>query len=108
MRVVIVMDGGLVQQVLADKNGIEVMVLDYDVEGIDEDIHTLYEIPQGDVLDPSEATLANQIVETSQEWVDMIYKLHGEENTVRASTSAGIGSAVTSSKPLTSVESSCT
>ncbi len=34
-RVVITMDGGLVQHIMADQEGIKVMVLDYDTEGGD-------------------------------------------------------------------------
>ena len=34
-RVVITMDGGLIQHIMADQEGIEVMVLDFDTEGGD-------------------------------------------------------------------------
>jgi len=34
-RVVITMDGGLIQHVMADQEGVEVMVLDFDTEGGD-------------------------------------------------------------------------
>jgi hypothetical protein len=36
-RVVITMDGGLIQHIMADQQGIEVMVLDFDTEGGDEE-----------------------------------------------------------------------
>ncbi len=32
-KVVITMDGGLIQHIMADQEGIEVMVLDFDTEG---------------------------------------------------------------------------
>jgi hypothetical protein len=34
-KVVITMDGGLIQHIMADQEGIEVMVLDFDTEGGD-------------------------------------------------------------------------
>ncbi len=34
-RVIITMDGGLIQHIMADQEGIEVMVLDFDTEGGD-------------------------------------------------------------------------
>jgi hypothetical protein len=36
-RVVITMDGGLIQHIMADQEGIEVMVLDFDTEGGDDE-----------------------------------------------------------------------
>jgi hypothetical protein len=36
-RVVITMEGGLIQHVMADTEGIQVMVLDYDTEGGNDD-----------------------------------------------------------------------
>ncbi|MBU4354479.1 MAG: hypothetical protein KJ822_03930 [Proteobacteria bacterium] len=36
-RVVITMDGGLIQHVMADQEGVEVMVLDFDTEGGDDE-----------------------------------------------------------------------
>jgi hypothetical protein len=36
IRLLVVIDGGLVQQVLADKPGVEAAVLDQDIEGADE------------------------------------------------------------------------
>jgi len=36
-RVVITMDGGLIQHVMADQEGVEVMVLDFDIEGGDDE-----------------------------------------------------------------------
>jgi len=36
-RVVITMEGGLIQHIMADREGIEVMVLDFDTEGGDDD-----------------------------------------------------------------------
>lgn len=44
-KVVIVLDGGLVQDILSTI-AVDVAVVDYDVEGVDED--RLTEIPQGD------------------------------------------------------------
>jgi len=37
-RVVITMEGGMIQHIMADQEGIEVMVLDFDTEGEDERI----------------------------------------------------------------------
>ena len=37
VRILVVVDGGLVQDVLADKPGVEVAVLDQDLDGADED-----------------------------------------------------------------------
>ena len=37
VRVLILLDGGLVQDVLADKPGVEVAVLNQDTEGVDDD-----------------------------------------------------------------------
>ena len=37
VRVLIVLDGGLVQEILADRPGVEAAVLDQDTEGCDED-----------------------------------------------------------------------
>ena len=36
-RVVITMEGGLIQHIMADREGIEVMVLDFDTEGGDDE-----------------------------------------------------------------------
>ncbi len=36
-RVVITMEGGLIQHIMADRDGIEVMVLDFDTEGGDDE-----------------------------------------------------------------------
>jgi len=36
-RVVITMEGGLIQHIMADQEGIEVMVLDFDTEGGDDE-----------------------------------------------------------------------
>jgi hypothetical protein len=36
-RVVITMEGGLIQRIMADQEGIEVMVLDFDTEGGDDE-----------------------------------------------------------------------
>ena len=36
-RVVITMDGGLIQHVMADQEGVEVMILDFDTEGGDDE-----------------------------------------------------------------------
>ena len=36
-KVVITMDGGLIQHIMADQEGIEVMVLDFDTEGGDDE-----------------------------------------------------------------------
>ncbi|MFZ5451651.1 MAG: hypothetical protein ACOZF2_07245 [Thermodesulfobacteriota bacterium] len=36
-KVVITMEGGLIQHIMADQEGIEVMVLDFDTEGGDDD-----------------------------------------------------------------------
>jgi hypothetical protein len=36
-RVVITMDGGLIQHIMADQESIEVMVLDFDTEGGDDE-----------------------------------------------------------------------
>ena len=36
-RVVIAMEGGLIQHIMADREGIEVMVLDFDTEGGDDE-----------------------------------------------------------------------
>ena len=42
-RVVITMDGGLIQHIMADQEGIEVMVLDFDTEGGDDERITEFE-----------------------------------------------------------------
>lgn len=36
-RVVVTMEGGLIQHIMADQEGIEVMVLDFDTEGGDDE-----------------------------------------------------------------------
>ncbi|MBI4966221.1 MAG: hypothetical protein HY913_23280 [Desulfomonile tiedjei] len=36
-RVVITMEGGLIQHIMADQEGVEVMVLDFDTEGGDDE-----------------------------------------------------------------------
>jgi len=36
-RVVITMEGGLIQHIMADQEGVEIMVLDFDTEGGDDE-----------------------------------------------------------------------
>jgi hypothetical protein len=57
-RVVITMDGGLIQHIMADQEGIEVMVLDFDTEGGDNERikefegNTVYVFQGVDDVDP--------------------------------------------------------
>lgn len=37
MKIVIIMDGGLIQDVITDQEEAEVLIIDYDIEGADED-----------------------------------------------------------------------
>jgi hypothetical protein len=45
-RVVIVMDGGLIQHILSNSADVEIAMIDYDVESVEED--RLTDIPQTD------------------------------------------------------------
>jgi hypothetical protein len=47
-RIVIVMDGGLIQHILGNTADVEIAMIDYDIEGADED--TLIDIPQTEQL----------------------------------------------------------
>lgn len=45
-RIVIVMEGGLIQGVCSDEAGVDVLVCDYDIDGIDEE-SSVYASPDG-------------------------------------------------------------
>ncbi len=46
MRIVVVLEGGLVQHVLSDVDGVDVAIVDYDTDGADPDDDKIVEMPQ--------------------------------------------------------------
>jgi hypothetical protein len=46
MRIVVVLEGGLVQHVLSDIEGVDVAIVDYDTDGADPDDDKIVAIPQ--------------------------------------------------------------
>lgn len=64
MRIVVVLEGGLVQAVASDQpaEGLEVVVIDYDTEGLELD--EVHHIPQSeDPRDTAEASIGRHDVE---------------------------------------------
>jgi hypothetical protein len=47
-KIVIVMDGGIIQHILADTKNVEIALIDYDIEGMEEE--KLTDIPQTEQL----------------------------------------------------------
>lgn len=71
IRLLILLEGGLVQEVLADQPGVEATVLGQDTEGADEE--EIVEIRSGDVS--LRGTLQAQAVRVAPEGVGSAYRL---------------------------------
>lgn len=77
MKVVIVMDGGIIQDVLAEEEGLEVVICDYDVEGLEK--QDLSSIPQDDD-EVADAYLFSDTVEVNKERVQEFHDIHQEHS----------------------------
>ena len=72
IRLLILLDGGLVQDVLADKPGVEVAVLDMDLDGVDEEVDEVVEVTGelgtlSGTLQAHEITIAPEMVESAEQ-----------------------------------------
>jgi hypothetical protein len=71
VRVLILVDGGLVQDILADRVGVEAAVLDQDLEGVDDEEIAEVKTLRG-TLQAHEVTLAPALVQAAWQPVETV------------------------------------
>jgi len=71
VKIVITLDGGLVQAVVSDGTPVEYVVIDYDTEGGDE--NDMLDVPQDDGS-TTKAWLSGNMAEVDKPWVDKVYE----------------------------------
>lgn len=76
-RVVIILDGGIVQDILSDVP-IDAIVIDYDVEGIEK--YRLTQIPQTPDASMEPAYTVEEVVEVMPKRVAELFRVVREEN----------------------------
>lgn len=72
VRVVVGVEGGVVQGVSATHPGVEVLVLDYDIDGADDG--TYASVPQVGG-EPSDAFLIHHDTDEDPDWVNAVWKV---------------------------------
>lgn len=69
-RIVIILEGGLVQNVLSDGEPVNYAVVDYDTEGVGDDEITM--IPQ-DSGSEADAVCRTDVTEVNEDWVKEVF-----------------------------------
>lgn len=69
-RIVVGLDGGLVQGISTDIEGVSAIIVDYDIEGAD--LSEIHDVPQSDG-DTAEAYIRGEVIDDDPDWVAAMF-----------------------------------